>query len=156
MDKKVVRWVQLVGLGVGVAVVVLLFIEYNNRNRAKAVSEALLGSPEEQKQKAEMIEQSLVAGDFAAIDHALQSYKTNAGNYPSAQQGLIAMVDAPTTDPLPRRWVQFFDRVPKDPWDNEYIYKYPGSKNSSRPELISLGKDGLEGTEDDMSSQDPR
>jgi hypothetical protein len=46
--------------------------------------------------------------------------------------------------------------VPKDPWDNEYIYKYPGSKNSSRPELISLGKDGLEGTEDDMSSQDPR
>ena len=156
MDKKVVRWLQLVGLAVGVAVVALLFIEYNNRNRAKAVRESLFGSPEEQKQRAKMIEQSLVAGDFASIDHALQAYKTNAGNYPSAQQGFIAMVDAPTTDPLPRRWVQFFDAVPKDPWGNEYIYKYPGSKNSSRPELISLGKDGLEGTEDDMSSQDPR
>ena len=150
------RWLQLVGLAVGVAVVALLFIEYNNRNRAKAVRESLFGSPEEQKQRAKMIEQSLVAGDFASIDHALQAYKTNAGNYPSAQQGFIAMVDAPTTDPLPRRWVQFFDAVPKDPWGNEYIYKYPGSKNSSRPELISLGKDGLEGTEDDMSSQDPR
>ena len=66
------------------------------------------------------------------------------------------MVDKPTTAPRPRRWTQIMDSVPKDPWNNEYIYKYPGSKNSSRPELISLGKDGLEGTEDDMSSQDPR
>jgi len=99
---------------------------------------------------------TVVDGDFASIDNALQAYKTNAGNYPSAQQGLKAMVDKPTTAPRPRRWTQIMDSVPKDPWNNEYIYKYPGSKNSSRPELISLGKDGLEGTEDDMSSQDPR
>ena len=32
----------------------------------------------------------------------------------------------------------------------------PALKNRSRPELICYGKDGLEGTEDDMSSQDPR
>ena len=99
---------------------------------------------------------TVVDGDFASIDNALQAYKTNAGNYPSAQQGLKAMVDKPTTAPRPRRWTQIMDSVPKDPWNNEYIYKYPGSKNSSRPELISLGKDGLEGTEDDMSSEDPR
>ena len=48
------------------------------------------------------------------------------------------------------------DNVPIDPWNNEYLYKYPGTKDRSRPELICLGKDGLEGTEDDMSSQDPK
>ena len=99
---------------------------------------------------------TVVDGDFASIDNALQAYKTNAGNYPSTQQGLKALVDKPTTAPRPRRWTSIMDNVPKDPWNNEYIYKYQGSKNSSRPELISLGKDGLEGTEDDMSSQDPR
>ena len=70
------------------------------------------------------------------------------------QQGLKALVEKPTSTPLPRRWTQIMDKVPKDPWDNEYVYKYPGSKDRSRPELVSLGKDGLEGTEDDMSSQD--
>ncbi|MBT8038467.1 MAG: type II secretion system major pseudopilin GspG [Verrucomicrobiae bacterium] len=97
---------------------------------------------------------TVVDGDFSSINNGLQSYKTNAGHYPAEQQGLKALVEKPSSAPRPRRWTQIMDKVPKDPWDNEYIYKYPGSKDRSRPELISLGKDGLEGTEDDMSSQD--
>ncbi len=97
---------------------------------------------------------TVVDGDFNSISNALQSYKTNAGHYPSEQQGLKALVVKPTTAPRPRRWTQIMDKVPKDPWNNEYIYKYPGTKDRSRPEIISLGKDGIEGTEDDMSSQD--
>ncbi len=97
---------------------------------------------------------TVVDGDFSSINNGLQSYKTNAGHYPSEQQGLKALVEKPSSAPRPRRWTQIMDKVPRDPWDNEYIYKYPGSKDRSRPELISLGKDGLEGTEDDMSSQD--
>lgn len=99
---------------------------------------------------------TVVDGDFASIDNALQAYRNNAGNFPSEQQGLKALVEKPSSSPRPRRWVQIMDQVPKDPWGAEYAYKFPGSKNRSRPELISYGKDGLEGTEDDMSSQDPR
>jgi general secretion pathway protein G len=99
---------------------------------------------------------TVVDGDFASIDNALQAYRNNAGNFPSGQQGLNALVEKPSSAPRPRRWIQIMDQVPKDPWGNEYVYKYPGSKNRSRPELICYGKDGLEGTEDDMSSQDPR
>ena len=99
---------------------------------------------------------TVVDGDFASIDNALQAYRNNAGNFPSGQQGLMALVDKPSSSPRPRRWIQIMDQVPKDPWGNEYVYKYPGSKDRSRPELICYGKDGLEGTEDDMSSQDPR
>ena len=99
---------------------------------------------------------TVVDGDFASIDNALQAYRNNAGNFPSGQQGLMALVEKPGSAPRPRRWIQIMDQLPKDPWGNEYVYKYPGSQNRSRPELICYGKDGLEGTEDDMSSQDPR
>jgi len=99
---------------------------------------------------------TVVDGDFASIDNALQAYRNNAGNFPSGQQGLMALVEKPSSAPRPRRWIQIMDQLPKDPWGNEYVYKYPGSQNRSRPELICYGKDGLEGTEDDMSSQDPR
>lgn len=97
---------------------------------------------------------TVVEGDFSSISNALQSYKTNARHYPSQAQGLQALVEKPGSAPRPKRWTQILDNVPKDPWDNEYQYKYPGSKDSSRPEIISLGKDGLEGTEDDLSNQD--
>jgi len=99
---------------------------------------------------------TVVDGDFASIDNALQAYRNNAGNFPSGQQGLMALVEKPSSAPRPRRWIQIMDQLPKDPWGKEYAYKYPGSQNRSRPELICYGKDGLEGTEDDMSSQDPR
>lgn len=97
---------------------------------------------------------TVVEGDFSSISNALQSYKTNARSYPSQQQGLQALVEKPGSSPRPKRWTQILDEVPKDPWNNEYMYKYPGTKDRSRPEIISKGKDGLEGTEDDLSSQD--
>ncbi len=97
---------------------------------------------------------TVMEGDFSAIETALQTYKTNNGNYPSQSQGLKALVEKPTTAPRPRRWVQIMDKVPTDPWDNVYVYKFPGTKDRSRPELVSLGKDGLADTEDDFSNQD--
>ena len=55
----------------------------------------------------------------------------------------------------PRRWEKFFDEVPKDAWDREFIYKYPGTNDPNRPEVISKGKDE-ENSSDDISSQDPK
>lgn len=97
---------------------------------------------------------TVVDGDFASINNGLLAYRTNAGHYPSEAQGLKALVTKPTSAPRPRRWTEIMDAVPKDPWDQEYLYKYPGTKDRSRPELISIGKDKLQGTEDDLSSQD--
>ncbi len=95
-----------------------------------------------------------VEGDFSGIESALMGYKTMAGNFPSKQQGLKALVEKPAGAPRPRRWRQLQTKLQLDPWGNEYLYKFPGSKDSSRPEIISLGDDGIEGTPDDLSSQD--
>ena len=40
-----------------------------------------------------------------------------------------------------------------DPWGNEYVYRFPGKIDSSKPEIICKGADGQEGTDDDLSSQ---
>jgi general secretion pathway protein G len=97
-----------------------------------------------------------VEADFNAIGAALKTYKLNAGTYPTSQQGLAALVTKPGSTPIPRRWTKLADKVPLDPWEAEYIYKFPGSKNASEYELISKGKDGQQGTDDDFSSQDPK
>lgn len=95
-----------------------------------------------------------VEGDFSGIESALMGYKTMAGHFPSQQQGLKALVEKPAGAPRPKRWRQLQTKLQLDPWGNEYLYKFPGSKDSSRPEIISLGDDGVEGTADDLSSQD--
>lgn len=92
--------------------------------------------------------------DFQTINTALMSYKLLAGNYPTSQQGLRALVEKPTTTPVPRRWSQNSKKVPLDPWKNEYGYRFPGKKNPSEPEIFSNGADGQPNTDDDLSSQD--
>jgi general secretion pathway protein G len=95
-----------------------------------------------------------VRSDCSSLGNALDMYKLNAGGYPTTQQGLKALVDKPTSNPPPRMWVRIFDKVPLDPWNNEYLYRFPGRKNATKYEIISKGPDGQEGTGDDLSSQD--
>ncbi|MBC7979537.1 MAG: type II secretion system major pseudopilin GspG [Armatimonadetes bacterium] len=95
-----------------------------------------------------------VTSDFNTITSAISTYKINAGTAPTTQQGLQALVVKPASTPIPKRWVQLAKSVPLDPWQNEYIYRFPGKKDPSDFELISKGPDTQEGTEDDLSSQD--
>lgn len=92
--------------------------------------------------------------DFKTISTNLMQYKTVNGFYPTTAQGLKALVEKPGSQPVPKRWSQIMTKLPIDPWDNEYIYRYPGSKIKTEPEIISKGPDGMEHTDDDLSSQD--
>lgn len=40
----------------------------------------------------------------------------------------------------------------KDPWGNDYQYKYPGSQNASGYDVWSKGPDGTSGTSDDIGN----
>ncbi len=95
-----------------------------------------------------------VEADFKALDTALRMYQLNGGTFPSNQQGLRALVEKPTTTPVPRRWKAIGTKVPVDPWKQEYIYRFPGKKKPNEFELVSKGEDGIENTADDLSSQD--
>lgn len=83
-----------------------------------------------------------------AIKDALEQYKLDNGFYPNTEQGLKALVEKPTTPPIPQRCRQYLDKLPKDAWDRDFVYMSPGV---GRPfELRSMGPDGKEGTEDDI------
>ena len=95
-----------------------------------------------------------VDADFKSLESALAMYKLNAGMFPTTQQGLKALVEKPTTTPVPRKYTSIMKNVPLDPWGAEYAYRFPGKKRANDFEIISKGPDGMENTEDDLSSQD--
>ncbi|HEX7260366.1 MAG TPA: type II secretion system protein GspG, partial [Luteolibacter sp.] len=73
---------------------------------------------------------------------------------PATQQGLKALVEKPSSTPVPRRWSQVMKKLPPDPWGAQYGYRFPGKKVANEYEIFSKGPDGLENTGDDLSSQD--
>jgi len=83
-----------------------------------------------------------------AIKDSLEQYKLDNGFYPTTKQGLRALVEKPNSPPVPTRWRQYLDKLPKDAWGNDFIYISPGVQGPF--ELRSLGPDGKEGTEDDI------
>ena len=91
-----------------------------------------------------------VAADIQGINTQLKLYESMNGFFPTTDQGLQALVTQPDTDPRPTRWYQLYREVPKDPWQNNYIYICPGIKNPNSYDLYSAGpsrKPGA-GTED--------
>lgn len=91
-----------------------------------------------------------VDADFQTIVTQLKAYHMLNYNYPTTSQGLQALVTRPTTDPKPKRWVEFMKAVPNDPWQRPYQYDIPAKKTSGEYDLYSFGPDGKSGTEDDL------
>jgi general secretion pathway protein G len=90
-----------------------------------------------------------VAADLQQIKTNLMQYQAANGFYPSTEQGLKALVDKPEGDPKPRNWHQLDTQVPRDPWDNEYFYRFPGKHNPKEYDVWSAGPDRNPETEED-------
>lgn len=89
-----------------------------------------------------------VDGDISSITSALRMYEINNRFLPTTEQGLMALVKRPESEPLPRRWTQQFKEIPVDPWNKPYIYIYPGKRNPTSFDLYSYGEDGVESADD--------
>ena len=78
---------------------------------------------------------------------ALDSYRLDNGGYPTTEQGLAALDEKPTAEPLPPNWRGPYLRkaVPLDPWNRPYIYRSPGEHRASSYDLATLGRDGQPG-----------
>ena len=88
------------------------------------------------------------------IMRALDAYKARAGRFPTEAQGLQALVTKPTEEPVPTAWEQQFRNLPKDAWDQEYVYMFQNSgEPPPEPKVISKGADGVLSTDDDVVSE---
>ena len=79
------------------------------------------------------------------VGKSIELYKLQNASYPSTAQGLDALVSPPKGKPI-------MERVPQDPWGNDYIYVVPGAKNTIKFDVRSKGPDGVEGSEDDIGN----
>jgi len=75
--------------------------------------------------------------DIALLEQAAEMFRLNRLNYPTASEGLQALVSE-----------GFVKRLPDDPWGNPYRYDVPG-RDGAAFDIYSTGADGREGGEGD-------
>jgi len=97
-----------------------------------------LGQGEKAKAKAAKIE-------IEQIGQTLDLFRLEVGRYPTTQEGLQALITAPSGVPNWNGPYWKKSTLPKDPWTNEYKYASPGQHGGY--DLWSYGADGKEGGE---------
>jgi general secretion pathway protein G len=77
-----------------------------------------------------------------ALEKSLDQYRLDTRHYPSADQGLTALVSKPSSETT---WNGPYLKkaVPNDPWGRPYVYRTPGQKGEF--DLFSYGRDGKPG-----------
>lgn len=83
------------------------------------------------------------------LETALKYYKLDNGIFPGTEQGLQALISKPATGVIPKNYREggYLETktIPKDPWNNDYIYISPGEHGDY--DLYSYGADGVKGGE---------
>ena len=87
--------------------------------------------------------------DISAIDTALEAFQVDCQRYPTNEEGLGALITPPAG--VQDKWKGPYlkrNALPTDPWNNQYVYRYPGTHNAAGYDLYSMGADGREGGDD--------
>ena len=91
----------------------------------------------------------------SSVKTPLTAYRIDMGGYPSTAEGIQALVTAPQgkADSWKGPYIESQGgKLPVDPWQEPYIYRFPGVKNKDGYDLYSKGPDKTEGTPDDIGN----
>ena len=108
---------------------------------AALVGPRMFGKVGKSKQKA-------AQSQIALFETALDTYRLDIGQYPTEEQGLMALREKPSNVDADK-WDGPYLRkeIPLDPWGNAYVYRYPGEHGDY--DLLSYGADGQSGGDDE-------
>ena len=105
--------------------------------------------------------QAAAKAQIQVLSSAATTYRMAHGRYPTQQQGLEALVQKPSQEPIPENYPDggyLSGRVvPPDPWKRPYVYLIPG-RSGENFEILSYGADGEpggSGADADVSSSIP-
>jgi type II secretion system protein G len=85
----------------------------------------------------------------------LQRYYNDMGEYPSTEEGILALFHAPKgkTDKWHGPYIETEDKeLPVDPWGSRYQYQCPGVHHPQGYDVWSFGPDKKPGTADDLGN----
>jgi general secretion pathway protein G len=89
---------------------------------------------------------STAKSDVAALNSAVDAFYVRLDRYPTAEEGLKALVEAPAGEE--QKWGgPYIQKLRTDPWGEPYQYRNPGTHNPSRYDIWSRGADKADGGE---------
>ena len=90
---------------------------------------------------------SAAKGTISELDGAIERFYVNMDRYPTAEEGLKVLVDAPADDDAKKWRGPYIKLLRNDPWGNPYQYLIPGTHHTTSFDLWSRGADGADGGE---------
>ncbi|WP_201158882.1 type II secretion system major pseudopilin GspG [Klebsiella michiganensis] len=100
----------------------------------------------------EKADRQKVVSDLVALEGALDMYKLDNSRYPTTEQGLQALVSAPSAEPHARNYPEggYIRPLPQEPWGRYYQLLSPGQHG--QVDIFSLGPDGVPESNDDIGN----
>lgn len=88
---------------------------------------------------------------ISSVEASLDNFELNVGRYPTTEEGLQSLISRPPGIGEEDEWAgPYMREIPYDAWNRPLIYRYPGERIDY--DIISVGRDGQEGTDDDLSN----
>ena len=89
---------------------------------------------------------SAAKSDVAQLESALERFNLHLDRYPTMDEGLKVLVEAPTGED--KKWRgPYIKLLRPDPWGNPYQYRVPGIHHATTFDVWSRGADGQDGGE---------
>ena len=78
--------------------------------------------------------------DISRLQQALVMFKINEGKYPNSSQGLESLKNNPGNLRNPSKYPNggYINKIPVDPWGNNYVYIFPGQNSEYELSLIHI------------------
>lgn len=94
--------------------------------------------------RTEQAKEQAAVTQISTFKTALDAFEVDNGYYPKGKNGLVDLIQQPKDAQNWRGPYLQSDTVPKDPWQNDYIYECPGRHNPSSYDLSSAGAPGTD------------
>jgi general secretion pathway protein G len=89
---------------------------------------------------------STAKASIAQLESSLERFRIHLDRYPTTEEGLKVLVDAPPGEE--KKWRgPYINQLRQDPWGHPYQYRFPAVQRKSGFDLWSRGADGADGGE---------
>jgi general secretion pathway protein G len=105
-------------------------------------------------------DKGITLANIQTFERALTEFKSEMKRYPSEEEGLVVLWNREELedDDDSSKWGGPYlkEGNPNDIWGSEWIYRNPSEVEGVAYDIVSIGPDKEEGTDDDISSNDGR
>jgi len=102
-------------------------------------------------QRLEVANRKTARAYITQLANAVDMFELDVKRPPTTEEGLAALVNQPAGLESWQGPYITDAATSRDPWGGEYQYTSPG-RNGTRYEIWSFGRDGMDGTDDDIGS----